>query len=111
MMHDLLSSEAAPRLCQDSIWDRLLDSLNERSVVPIVGPDLLHVEVNGTATLLDQYIARRLTLSYQLPADYLPAERSLDYVVGQLLRTRKDRYGIFDPARTSSPADCLYLDG
>jgi hypothetical protein len=54
MTHDLLASEAAPELWKDNIWDRLLDSLDERSVIPIVGPDLL-------------------ALTYGLPADDLPA--------------------------------------
>jgi len=86
----------APELWKDNIWDRLLDSLDERCVIPIVGPDLLHVEIDGTTTLLDQYVARRLALAYELPADDLPAERTLNYVVCQLIRRRKDRNGICD---------------
>jgi hypothetical protein len=96
MTQDLLTTEAAPELWKDNIWDRLLDSLDERSVIPIVGPDLLQVETDGTPTRLDLYVARRLALSYQLPGDNLPAERSLNYVVCQLLRQGKDRYGICD---------------
>ena len=96
MTPDLIASESAPELWKDNIWDRLLDSLSERSVIPIVGPDLLHVEIDGTTTLLDRYIARRLALTYQLPADNLPAEKPLNHVVCQLLRLRKDRYGICD---------------
>ena len=55
MTQDLLTSEAAPELWKDNIWDRLLDSLDERCVIPIVGPDLLQVEVDGATILLDQY--------------------------------------------------------
>ena len=65
MTQDLLPSPAAPELWRDNIWDRLLDALDEHCVIPIVGPDLLHVEVDGTTTLLDRYIARRLALAYQ----------------------------------------------
>src|SRR5262249_5356112 len=68
----------------------------ERSVIPIVGPDLLHVEIDGDTVLLNQYLARRLAQTYRLPADNLPAERPLNAVVCQLLRLRKDRYGICD---------------
>ncbi len=96
MIQDVLPSQAAPELWKDNIWDRLLDSLDERCVIPIVGPDLLHVEVDGTPTLLDRYIARRLALAYQLAADDLPADRPLNSVVCQLLRLRKDRYAICD---------------
>jgi hypothetical protein len=96
MTPDVQIPEAAPELWKDNIWDRLLDSLDERSVIPIVGPDLLQLELDGTTVLLDQYVARRLALTSKLPADDLPAERSLNYVVCQLLRLRKDRYGICD---------------
>jgi hypothetical protein len=96
MAQDLLTSEATADLWRDSIWDRLLDSLDERTVIPIVGPDLVHVEVDEATARLDQYVARRLALMYQLPADNLPAEKPLNAVVCQLLRLRKDRYGICD---------------
>jgi TIR domain/SIR2-like domain len=96
MTRDLLQPEAAPDLWKDNIWDRLLDSLDERSVIPIVGPDLLQVDIDGTSTLLSHYVARQLALVYQLPADNLPVDRPLNSVVCQLLRHRKDRYGICD---------------
>jgi hypothetical protein len=96
MTQELLTTETAPELWKDNIWDRLLDSLDERSVIPIVGPDLLQVEIDGTTTLLDHYVARRLALIYNLPVDNLPAERALNYVVCQLTRLRKDRFAICD---------------
>jgi hypothetical protein len=92
----LLPSDAVPDLWKDNIWDRLLDSLDERSVIPIVGPDLLSVEIDGTTTLLGKYIAHRLAQTYQLPLEHLPAERPLNNVVCQLLRHRIDRYAIGD---------------
>lgn len=96
MTSELLSSELAPELWRDNIWDRLLDSLDERSVIPIVGPDLLQVEIDGAATRLDQYVSRRLAAIDGLPVDDLPSARPLNYVVCQLLRRGKDRYGISD---------------
>jgi hypothetical protein len=94
MTQELLASETALELWKDSIWDRLLDSLDERSVIPIVGPDLLQVEVDGTTTLLDQYIAGRLAQTYRLAVESLPADRALNYVVCQLTRLRRDHYAI-----------------
>ena len=91
-----VGSEAASELWKDSIWDRLLDSLEERCVIPIVGPDLVQVEIDGTTTTLDQYLARRLAQNYKLPLDNLPSERALNDVVCQLFRLRKDRYAICD---------------
>jgi hypothetical protein len=94
MLQDQFTSEAAPELWKDNIWDWLLDSLDERTVIPIVGPDLLHVEVDGTTMLVDQYVARRLARVNRLPEDPLPAERALNHVVCQLIRLRKDRHSI-----------------
>lgn len=94
MTQEMLTVDAPPELWRDSFWDRLLDSLDERSVIPIVGPDLLQVEVEGTTTLLDNYVARRLALIYKLSTDNLPAERALNYVVCQLTRLHKDRFAI-----------------
>src|SRR5205807_803662 len=94
MTRDLLTSSAAPELWRDNIWDRLLDSLDERCVIPIVGPDLLHVEVDGETTLFDHLVARRLAMTYNLPADDLPAERPLNDVVCRLLLLRKDPYDL-----------------
>ena len=94
MTQELLASDTALELWKDSIWDRLLDSLDERSVIPIVGPDLLQLEIDGNTTLLDLYIARRLAENYSLPVDSLPGDRALNYVVCQLTRRRKDHYSI-----------------
>src|SRR6478735_2030456 len=72
MNPDALATDAAPELWKDNIWDRLLDSLGDHSVIPIVGRDLLQVEIDGTTTLLD------------------------DHAVCQLFRMHKDRYDICD---------------
>jgi hypothetical protein len=91
-----LALEAIPELWNDNIWDRLLDSLDERSVIPIVGPDLLQVEVDGEPMLLDTYVAQQLSRVSGLPGQDLPADRPLNHVVCQLIRLRKDRFGICD---------------
>jgi hypothetical protein len=96
MSQSSLVLDSAPELWKDNIWDRLLDSLDERSVIPIVGPDLLQVQIDGDTVVLDQYIARRLARVYELEEENLPTQRPLNYVVCQLIRMRKDRYGICD---------------
>jgi hypothetical protein len=96
MQPHTIEDVAAPELWRDSIWDRLLDSLSDRCVIPIVGRDLLQVEVDGATTLLDQFVARHLAQKYKLSADDLPEERPLNHAVCQLLRLRMDRYDICD---------------
>jgi TIR domain/SIR2-like domain len=96
MTKDPLTTEVAPELWNDNVWDRLLEYLHEQSVIPIVGPDLLQVEIDGETILVDQHIARRLAQKSQLPEGDLPAEKPLNYVVCQLLRLAKDRDSICD---------------
>jgi hypothetical protein len=96
MPYSTSALESATELWKDNIWDRLLDSLEERSVVPILGPDLLQVEVDGQTILLDEYLARQLARVNGLPEENLPLERPLNGVVCRLIRLRKDRYGICD---------------
>jgi hypothetical protein len=95
-MTDLLAADMPPDLWKDNIWDRLLDSLDERCVIPIVGPDLVQVEVDGKTVQLDHYIAQRLAKIYQVPDDGLPCARPLNAIVCRLLRLRKDRYAVCD---------------
>ena len=95
MTQEMLSYETTFELWKDSMWDPLLESLEKRSVIPIVGPDLLQVEIDGTTMLLDQYIARRLAETYKLSVDSLPADRALNHVVCQATRRlHKDRFDI-----------------
>jgi hypothetical protein len=97
-MSSLMSTPApAAELWNDNIWDRLLDSLDERCVIPIVGPDLLRVEADGETTLLDRHVARRLARMNGLDEEDLPAGNPLNHVVCRLIRLlHKDRYGICD---------------
>ena len=99
MTQDLLRSEAAPALWKESLWERLLGHLDDGTVIPIVGPDLLQVEVDGNSMLLDQFIARRLAQTFNLPADNLPPERALNAVVSQLVRSGNNPHNIRDEIR------------
>lgn len=86
MALDAISPEATPSLWSDTVWKQLLAYLDNRSVIPIVGPDLLQVEVDGTPLLLDRYLAGRLAQLHELSVDDLSAERPLHHVVVQLQR-------------------------
>jgi hypothetical protein len=50
---------------EDDAWDDLLSAIGEQSVVPIVGPELVVVEVDGGREPLMQFVAR--TLFERLP--------------------------------------------
>lgn len=76
MTQETLMPEAAAELWSDDIWDWLLDSIDEQSVIPIVGPDLLDVEVDGKTTLLDHYVAGQLAFHNKLSLDNLVPEKA-----------------------------------
>ncbi len=41
-------------------WDDLLDCIEEKSVIPIIGQDLLTVAIDGKQQTLQQWLAIRL---------------------------------------------------
>ncbi len=91
------SSGAEPTiLWKDSIWDRLLDSLETTTVIPIVGPDLITIAVDGEDIPVERYLAEQLAAMNRLSVPEYPTERPLNFVVCKLLRTHRDRYAICD---------------
>ncbi|MGH7944228.1 MAG: toll/interleukin-1 receptor domain-containing protein [Opitutaceae bacterium] len=51
-----------------SDWDVLLDFIEERRVIPIIGSDLVRLNVDGESTTFDHYLADRLAGRLGLPA-------------------------------------------
>lgn len=89
-------TDPVPELWNDNIWDRLIVSLEEQCVIPIVGPDLLQVEYDGQTILLDQFVAQQLARKHDLPGESPPGERALNQVVCRLIRRGMERFGICD---------------
>ena len=77
-------------------WDALLAFIDERRVIPIVGPDLLRIEVDGVPTTFDHYVAKQLAGRMSVPAERLPADPSLNDVVSEYVSmgrgARQDLY-------------------
>ena len=59
-MEEISSEPELSVLWKDSIWDRLLDSLETTTVIPVVGPDLITVEIDGTDVPVERYLAEQL---------------------------------------------------
>src|ERR1700688_2647318 len=74
-----------PNTLDDDAWDDLLSFIEERRVIPIVGPELLQVATPSGPKLLYDWLAERL-----------PAKLSVD---------------VTEPPQTSPPDDvvCLFL--
>ena len=51
----------------DFLWDRLLESISRRQVIPILGPALSTVEHDGREISLDRFLAVQLATQFGLP--------------------------------------------
>jgi hypothetical protein len=90
----------------DLFWDPLLQFIEEGRVVPIVGPDLLTVGVDGRPGLLHPSLAAKLAAALDVPADGLPAVGALHEVACRFLSQGKqleDLYPVLKAVLPLSP--------
>lgn len=83
-----------PRLDEDA-WDDLINYIEERRVIPIVGPELLRVETDSGPRLLYDWMAERLAAKLAVDTSRLPEAYTLNDVVCWFLSThgrREDTY-------------------
>ena len=74
------SVQSAPGF-DESLWEDLLVFIEEKCVIPVVGADLIQVEVEGRLLSFYQWAARELSSKLGLQPDPLPADYSLNDVV------------------------------
>lgn len=74
----------------DLFWDQLLQFIEEGRVVPIVGQNLLTVDVDGRQILLYSYLAEKLARYLGVPAEDLPAAGALNEVAYRFLAEGND---------------------
>jgi hypothetical protein len=72
-------------------WDDLLGYIEERRVIPVVGPELLTIRAGERDVLLDRLVAERLSDRVRIPESELPPDFSLDSVVSRYVRDRQRR--------------------
>jgi hypothetical protein len=75
----------------ENAWDDLLSFIEERRVIPIVGPELLKVSSDGQPRLLYDLLAERLATRLNIDARELPEGYSLNDVVCRFLSHRGRR--------------------
>ena len=66
-------------------WDDLLDCINEQSVIPIIGKELITLRLENEEVPLERYIAERLAAALEIPPDQLstdfdPNEVAIRYI-------------------------------
>ena len=71
----------SPARLDDDAWDDLLNFIEERRVIPIIGPELLKVETETGPRLLYDWIAEKLAARLNVDTARLPRPYSLNDVV------------------------------
>jgi class 3 adenylate cyclase len=75
----------------DAAWDDLLDYIEDRRVIPIVGPELLRVETDTGPRLLYEWLAEKLAVRLGVDTSLLPDAYTLNDVVCWFLSSRGRR--------------------
>jgi hypothetical protein len=94
-MSNVLPLPASVATLDEDAWDDLLVYIEERRVIPIVGPELLKVETGNGSCLLHDWIAERLAARLNVDASRLPHPYNINDVVCWYLSThgrREDTY-------------------
>jgi TIR domain-containing protein/SIR2-like protein len=79
----------------ESFWDNLLDYIQEGTVVPVIGSELVTVRDGEQDVPLDCWLARRLAKDLGLATEELPAGFALNEVVALHLRNRGEREELY----------------
>jgi hypothetical protein len=85
------STEQEPTQMADDVWDDLLNFIEEKRVVPIIGPELLTVETEAGPRLLMELLAERLASRLGVDASPLVKPLTLNDVVCSYLANRGRR--------------------
>jgi hypothetical protein len=80
---------------REDFWDNLLDYIQDRAVIPVIGPELVTVRENDRDVPLHRWIAQRLASDLKLPNAELAEGFDLNDVVSLHLRRRGEREELY----------------
>ncbi|HKV08081.1 MAG TPA: hypothetical protein VJ725_08095 [Thermoanaerobaculia bacterium] len=80
---------------QEGFWENLLDYIRERTVVPVIGSELVTVREGEQDVPLYRWLGQRLAAELELPTAELPAGFELNDVVSLHLRRRGEREELY----------------
>ena len=83
----------------EDFWDDLLECIEDKRVIPIIGPDMLEVMIDGRQINLYRHVAERLAERLRLPPAAADAEISLNNVVCRYLQERGRREELYPKIR------------
>lgn len=75
-------------------WDQLLTQIEERKIIPVVGQELLLINIDGKDTLLYQYLAEELAKRLELEIDALD-EISLNEIACAYVKQNGDLEDVY----------------
>ena len=90
-MNSAAASSLPDATLDDDAWDDLLSFIEERRVIPIVGPELLLVATENGPRLLYDWVAERLAARLNVDTRQLPQRFTLDDVVCSFIANRGRR--------------------
>ncbi len=80
---------------QEAFWENLLDYIEDETVIPVIGSELVTVREGDQDVLLYRWIAQRLAADLRLPTEELPPGFDLNDVVSMHLRRRGEREELY----------------
>lgn len=80
---------------REGFWDNLLDYIQDRTVIPVIGSELVTVRVDDRDVPLYRWIAQRLAADLELPTAELREGFDLNDVVSMHLRRRGAREELY----------------
>ena len=90
-MSNSAAAQLAPSVLDDDAWDDLLSFIEERRVIPIIGPELLQVNTDKGPRLLYDWLAEKLAGRLNVDVSLLPKPYTLNDVVCWFLGARGRR--------------------
>jgi hypothetical protein len=109
-MSSAIPLPAQPAMLDDDAWEDLLDFIEERRVIPIIGPELLQVDTDAGPRLLYEWVADKLAAKLGVDTSQLARPFTLNDVVCWFLASRGRREeaytrlrGIFRDATFAPP--------
>ena len=84
----------------DDAWDDLINFIEERRVIPIVGPELLKVDTEAGPRLLYDWVAEKLAAKLNVDTRELPQPYTLNDVVCWFLAARGRREEAYTRVRS-----------
>lgn len=80
---------------QEGFWDNLLDYVQDGTVIPVIGSELVTIREDDCDVPLYRWVASRLAADLKLPAAELPESFGLNDVVSLHLRRRGEREELY----------------